>query len=155
MHRKRKKTVSDEPLERRIYEEAGKEEETFLVLRFRELLEGIPPPPGWRRQKRRGRPPTRRPGRREDFGWQAMVLVLLLKARHGLGYRAMSGHFRANPELCARLGLPRAPSASAIQRAHARLPEAWLKRLNRYLLQGGEKSRAGRGRSRPVWIRLD
>lgn len=154
MPRKRPRTVSDDPIERRIYEEAGKEEEEFLILDFQELLEGMPPPPGWHRQKRPGRPRKKKRGHVEEFGWQSMVLALLLKARHELNYREMSSHLRANPDLVRRLGMPRAPSASTIQRAHQRMGEAWLKRLNRHLL-AGEKSRADPGKSRPVWIRLD
>ena len=151
MHRRRKRTASDEPSERKICEEAGKEEETFLILEFQELPEGMPPPPGWRRKSRAKR---KRRGRQEEFPWPSMVLVLLLKARHKLDYRGMSGHLRANPEAVARLGLPRAPSASTIQRAHGRMGEAWLKAVNRHLLAGG-KTRADRRGSRPVWIVLD
>ena len=40
MHRKRKRTVSDEPFERNVYEDAGKEEETFLILEFKEGSNG-------------------------------------------------------------------------------------------------------------------
>lgn len=159
MPRKRRVTVSDDPSERKLYEEAGKEQETFLILEFKELLEGMPPPPGWakkrRRKPKRGRPRKRRRGHKEEFGWQGMVLVLLLKALYKLDYRGMSSHLRANPDQVTYLGLARAPSASTIQQAHARMGEAWLKRLNRHLLSPKKRGRDDPRRSRPVWIVLD
>lgn len=150
-------TVSDDPLERRIYEEAAKDEETYLMLLYKELLEDMPPPPGWRKRSKPGRPPKRRPGHQEEFGWKPMVLVLLLKTLHGLTYRETASHLRANPELCARMGLPRAPSPKTIRLALTRMPEAWLKKLNKHLLDDSEKGGDldGPGRSDAVWIVLD
>jgi len=159
MPRKRRVTVSDDPSERKLYEEAGKEQETFLILEFKELMVGMPSPPGWvkkrRRKRKRGRPRKKRRGHKEEFGWQGMVLVLLLKAIHKLDYRGMSSHLRANFDQVARLGLPRAPSASTIQQAHARMGEAWLKKLNRHLLEPKKRGLADPRRSRPVWIVVD
>lgn len=154
--RRRRTTLSDDPLERRIYEEAAKDEETFLMLHYAELLDEMPAPVGWRKRRKRGRPPKRRPGHQEEFGWKSMVLCLLLKELHGLTFRETASHLRANPELVARIGLSRTPSAMTINRALHRLPEAWLKRLNRLLLETAKGGRgAGRGRSEPAWIVLE
>lgn len=154
--RKRKKTLSDTPLERRIYEEAGKEEEAFLIYDFREMLENVPSPPGWHKKKGPGRPRTKRQGRKEEFGWRPMMIVLLLQARHELTPREMSSHLRANPDQCQRLGIPRAPSASTISRARNRFPEKWLKQVNRRLLADAKGGfGAGRGKSEPAWIVLE
>lgn len=154
--RKRRYTVSDTRLERRIYEEAGREEEEFLILEFQELLADMPPPPGWRRKKGPGRPRKKRQGHPELFSWQAMMIVILLKARHQLTFREMASHLAANPGLCERLGLPRAPSASTINRARNRFPETWLKEVNRRLVGGAKGgSLDGPERSEPVWIVLE
>lgn len=153
---KRKQTLSDDPLERRIYEEAGKEEEEFLIQEFQELLADMPPPPGWRKKKGPGRPRKKRRGAKEEFTWQAMLIVVLLMKRHKLHPRTMHSHLRANPGLCQRLGIPRAPSASTIDRATRRFPEAWLKKVNARLLgtaKGGSVD--GLPRSEPVWIVLE
>ena len=143
-----KVTVSDDPLERRIYEEAARDEETHLMLLYKELLEDMPPPPGWHKRKKVGRPSKRRPpGHQEEFGWKPMVLVLLLKTLHGLTYRETTSHLRANPELCARMMLPRAPSPKTIRTALERMPEAWLKKLNARVVgdtKGGRSAAPGK-----------
>ena len=149
----RRKTVSDTALERRIYEQAAKEEEAYLLEDFGAVLDQMPPPVGWHQKKGRGRPRKKRRGAVEEFGWRSMMLVLLLRARHELTFREMASYLAANPELCARVGLAKAPSHSTISRAAHRYPEKWLKNLNRLLL--GDVKRGvpgGRVVSIPVWI---
>jgi hypothetical protein len=149
----RRKTVSDTALERRIYEQAAKEEEEYLLEDFGEVLDKMPPPVGWHKKRGRGRPRKKRRGAAEEFGWRSMMLVLLLRARHELTFREMASYLAANPELCKRMGLARAPSHSTISLASHRYPEAWLKKLNRLLL--GDVKRGvlgGRLVSIPVWI---
>lgn len=149
----RRKTVSDTALERRIYEQAAKEEEEFLLEDFGATLDKMPPPVGWRKKRGRGRPRKKRKGAVEEFGWRSMMMVLLLRARHELTFREMASYLAANPALCMRLGFARAPSHMTIQRAAHRYPEAWLKKLNRLLLGDAKKGGPG-GRlvSVPVWI---
>lgn len=149
----RRKTVSDTALERRIYEQAAKEEEAYLLDEFGDVLDQMPPPVGWHQKRGRGRPRKHRKGAPEEFGWRAMMLVLLLRARHELTFREMASYLAANPELCERLGFARAPSHMTIQRAAHRYPEAWLKKLNRLLLGDVKKGGlGGRQVSIPVWI---
>lgn len=149
----RRKTVSDTALERRIYEQAAKEEEEYLLESFGEVLDKMPPPVGWHKKRGRGRPRKKRRGAAEEFGWRGMMMVLLLQARHELTLREMASYLAANAELCKRLGFATAPSHSTINRASHRYPEAWLKKLNRLLL--GDVKKGGRGDrqvSIPVWI---
>ncbi len=142
MHRPpRKFTLSDDPFERRVYEEASKEEFSFAAAFLEETLSDMPAPVGWRRQRGRGRPRKSRPGHQEEFGWRGMAIVVVLRALADFTFREMSSYLRANPELCARLGFPRAPTAMTINRALRRFPEAWLKQLNRRLLETAKGGR--------------
>ena len=149
----RKRTASDDSIEVRVYEEAARREETYLMLRWKELMEGLPPPPGWHKKKGRGRPRKKKRGAQEEFTWQGMILVLLLKTLHGLTYRETRSHLEANPELRGRIGIPRAPSQKTMIRTVERLSEAWLKRLNRALAdEPPKKTLAALARSEPDWI---
>lgn len=132
-------TVSDLPSERAIYEQAALDEEAFLIDHVKELVADMPPPKGWRTQKGRGRPKKRRRGRKEVFGWQSMVLVLLLKAFHEFTYRETTSHLRAHASVRERLGVVRAPSPKTIRGAFERIPEAWLRELNTRLVASAEK----------------
>lgn len=149
-------TVSDTPSERRIYERAAREEESFLMTVFKDLVETMPPPKGWHEQDGPGRPRKHRPGHQEEFPWQTMTVVLMLKTHHQLTDRETTSHLNANPGLRAQLGIPRGPSPKTIQRALDRLPEAWLKELNRRLVDLAKKgARDARQTSKSGWTLLE
>jgi hypothetical protein len=144
MTRKRRTTLSDDPFEQRVYEEAGRREEEELVIQFEETLDLMPPPKGWHGKQGPGRPRKHRRGAPELYTWKGMMLVLMLKAYHGLTNREMSSHLRANPTLYERLGLPCAPSHTSVQRAAHRYPESWLKRMNQNLIPPKKRGREDR-----------
>jgi len=123
-----------------VYERAAADEENeFLELSF-EITSKMEKPRGWTEHSTRGRPPSKKPGHQEEFSWQGMAVVLLLQAYLDLDYRKMSSHLKARPELVQKLGFPRAPSKSQIQKCIERFPTAWLNRFNSLVLEEFKKS---------------
>lgn len=115
-------------LEHRVRGASSREAELRLIDGFKQALAGMQPPEHWRRREEG---PIR--GRKEEFSWQSLVLVLLLKARYGLTYRDMSNLLKETPELLQRLDLPRAPSHGIIQQTANKIPEDWLVELDKRL----------------------
>ncbi|MGH9894995.1 MAG: hypothetical protein ACREA0_24045 [bacterium] len=145
MPRKRRTTFSDTPSQRQLWERAAKREEEYVILELNELFEHVPPPPGWRKRRRAGRPRKTRKGHQEEFGWKDMAKTLLLKAYHYATYREIASHLAAHPEVARKLGLKRAPSHSTIQQANKRLPERWWRHVNSSLVSDLKKGvRVGR-----------
>lgn len=123
-----------------VYERAAADEENdFLELCFM-ITSKMKKPKGWTKHTTRGRPPKKKPGHQEEFSWQGMAVVLLLQAYLDLDYRKMSAHLKARPELVQRLGFPRAPSKSQIQRCLERFPPSWLDQFNKLVLEEFKKS---------------
>ena len=65
-----------------------------------------------------------------------MVVVVALGERWNGGYRRTSANLRSHGELLKRLGLPRAPSKSAICAACKRMPESYMHELNGIVTAG-------------------
>lgn len=139
----RRTTISDTPAERRIYEEAAKDEEAFLVDHIQSLLDEMPPPPGWRRRyDKPGRPrKTSRRGPKQEFTWKPMATVLCLMALWECTRREARSHLANNPDLLRRIGLAKAPSPRTIGRALDRFNESWLKELNEKLVDSAQGGR--------------
>jgi hypothetical protein len=133
--------MSDTPLERKIYEDASRTEDAFLVDRLKETLAGMDRPPGWRRTYGRpGRPrKVSRRGPKTRFTWRRMAIVLALMALWGCGRRQARSRLAASPDLMARIGLTEPPSPRTIGRALDRFNETWLKQLNKRLLDSAKK----------------
>lgn len=113
-----------------VYERAASDEENAFVEVAMEFVWNAPKPPGWTRRKNRGRPRRRGRGRPEEFHWRAAAVILLMMRYLGMDYRRMAAHLKARPDLVVRLELKVAPRKSNLHRAHSRLSEAWLRRLN-------------------------
>lgn len=120
----------DWALEHRLSVAAVRQGELMLLRSFRQVLDDMAPPPSWRKAEGDGQA-TR--GRKEEFGWKSMVLILLLKTRYRMTYREISNLLRSTPEICHVLELPRAPSHGIIQQSANRISEEWLEELNRRL----------------------
>ena len=67
---------------------------------------------------------------------KVMVVVVALGERWNGGYRRTSANLRSHGELLKRLGLPRAPSKSAICAACKRIPESYMHELNGIVTAG-------------------
>ena len=70
------------------------------MLRWREMNDGLPSPPGWQWEKRRGRPRRKKRRSQGEFTWQGMILVLLLKKSRFGGILRGAVDSRRNQELC-------------------------------------------------------
>lgn len=142
MPKERRSTLSDDPVERRVYESASKDELPFIIETLVRLLAPMRTPRGWHKQGKPGRPPKKRRGRREEHGWRACVIALVVKEYLELSYREMASFLAASPDLVTRMGFTRAPSHSTLNRAFRKLPPQWIKKLNDRVLS---KAKGGPG----------
>lgn len=105
----------------KTYDKAKQRELLAFLEEGRKLVGAIEEP--WRRRVM-GRPP---------YDGRALVLVLLLKQYLRMAYRDVESLLRASPEVRRAVGLADVPDFKTIQRAMERLPEAYVRELNRRL----------------------
>lgn len=74
-------------------------------------------------------------GGRPAFPLRAMVMCALLKEKFGFDYRSLESHLRARPDLLKIMEIDRAPSKSVIHDGVKRIPEKYLKKVNRMLVE--------------------
>lgn len=119
-----------------LYERIEKRYEEDAVRRLLRALDAMGPPPGWYDSGPQGP--------KETFGWKAMTVILTLMFYWNFTFREMSAHLEHDEWLLRALGLPRAPAKSTLQKACARIPDTWLKDLNRAVLRE-KKNETGDG----------
>lgn len=132
---KRRTTHSDDPVERKVYETASKDELDAIITTLVGLLPSIRKPRGWTKHNGRGRPPKKRRGAPEVHTWRPCVAALAVKEYLGLSYREMASFLAANPDLATRLGFTRPPSHSTLNRAMRKLSPTWIRDLNRRVVE--------------------
>jgi hypothetical protein len=111
-----------------VYERASRDEESFFLIMAKKVVQEAREPKNWRVKTD---PDKKHPGgRKTEYGFKQMLLVLLLMVYHRKEYREMEAHLKNNPLLVAELGLKKAPSKSSIQRAASRIGVETLAKLN-------------------------
>jgi hypothetical protein len=105
----------------KAYDRAKQEELLAFVREARELVGSMEEP--WKRHVM-GRPP---------YEGRPLVLCLLLKQYLRTVYRDVESLLRSSPSLRREIGLDEVPDFKTIQRAMEKLPESYVRELNRRL----------------------
>jgi hypothetical protein len=101
-----------------VYERACRGEERFFLDIAKEVINEIDEPKSWKKREDSGK---RGGGRRCDYEFRPMLLVLMLMVYHRKEYREMEAHLKNNPILLQELGLKKTPSKSSIHSAASRI----------------------------------
>lgn len=111
-----------------VYERASRDEESFFLIMAKQVVSEVREPKNW---KQAAGPKKQHPGgRKTEYGFREMLLVLLLMVYHRKEYREMEAHLKNNLSLVNELGLKKAPSKSSIQRAASKIGIDTLAKLN-------------------------
>jgi len=105
------------------HDRAVTHQEDFIPDLLISLIEDLPIP----------KQPQRHPGRPPAYPLQSLLVLLVLMVFWGMSYRRFAAHIAHNHKLLARLGIPRAPHYSVLNRAMDRLDPALLQDLIRRL----------------------
>jgi hypothetical protein len=134
-----------------LYEKIERRYEEDVVRRLLQALEEVGPPPGWYQGGSRGP--------KERFDWRSMTVLLSLMFYWDFTFREMATHIQHSTWLLEALGLNRAPAKSTLQKACGRIPDTWLKEVNRAVLQGKKTrpapSRPGGRLDRPAQRQIE
>ena len=114
-----------------VYERASREEERLFLNIAGEVVAEIEEPANWKQAKD---PSKRNGGRRYEYGFKPMLLVLMLMVRDRKDYREMESHLRNSHSLLRELGLEKAPSKSSIHSAASRIGLDTLAEVNRAIV---------------------
>ena len=113
----------------KVYDLAMKNEDTWFIQHALEILDEMPEP--WE-EHTMGRPPTHPP--------KSLVLALLIKVKHRRTYRGIESFLREDDRY-KKLGFATPPGKSTLQEAMEKVPESYLKDVEKRLSERLKKQR--------------